>query len=102
MDRIADLAAILRREVADYAWDEDDSKAYFMQAESQPVYSVLVVPYDNPQDSTTIIVARLTPDNRIAIETDLTDKPLYEALLQAGVPREQIVRAYLGERPPAP
>jgi hypothetical protein len=32
--------------------------------------------------------------NRIIIEIDLTDKPLFEALLHAGVPREQMIFAY--------
>lgn len=97
MDRVIDLAAILRREVQDYVWDEDDSNAYFMQDEKQRIFSVLIVPKANPQDSATIIVARLTNDNRISIDTDLTDKPLFDALIQAGVAKDQIVRAYAGE-----
>ncbi|MFN8421013.1 MAG: element excision factor XisI family protein [Anaerolineae bacterium] len=98
MDRVVDLEAILRHEVSEYVWDEADSKAYFMQDAAHRVYSVLLVPHENTQDSVTIIVARLTNDDRIVIDTDLTDKPLYDALIQAGVPRERIVRAYAGER----
>jgi hypothetical protein len=36
-------------------------------------------------------------DDRIIIERDVNDKPLSDALLQAGVPREQIIMAYVGE-----
>jgi sulfur carrier protein ThiS len=33
----------------------------------------------------------------VIIEYDGTDKPLLDALLQRGIPREQIVLAYQGE-----
>lgn len=41
-------------------------------------------------------------DDRVIIESDMTDKPLYEALMQAGIPREQIVLVYAGEEAPFP
>lgn len=63
------------------------------------MYAVLIIPIDNPQDSLTILVAHVD-NNKIIIDTDLTEKPLYDALLQAGVPREQIIRAYAGEKIP--
>jgi hypothetical protein len=97
MERLIGLEAVLQREIADYVWDEDDSKAYFMQDSAKQVFAVLIVPVNNTQDSTTILVARLTSDHRIVIDTDLTDKPLYDALIQAGVAPGSIVRAYLGE-----
>jgi hypothetical protein len=37
---------------------------------------------------------------KIIIERDQNSKPLFEALLQAGVPRTQIVLAYAGEPVP--
>ncbi len=36
----------------------------------------------------------------IVIEHDQNDKPLFEALVQAGIPRTQIVMAYAGEPVP--
>jgi vancomycin permeability regulator SanA len=36
----------------------------------------------------------------IVIDRDNNSKPLFDALLQAGVPREQIVLAYAGESIP--
>ena len=42
------------------------------------------------------LVARLM-DDRIIIERNVNDKPLVDALLQAGLPRGQIVLAYAGE-----
>jgi hypothetical protein len=41
-------------------------------------------------------VARLVGD-RIIIERDVNDKPLVDALVEAGVPHGQIVLAYAGE-----
>jgi len=42
------------------------------------------------------LVARIK-NNHIIIEYDVNDKPLVDALIQAGVPRKQIVLAYAGE-----
>jgi hypothetical protein len=35
--------------------------------------------------------------NQVVIDVDVNTKPVYEALLQAGIPREKIVLAYAGE-----
>ncbi len=45
------------------------------------------------------LIVRLVND-LIAIDRDTNNKPLFEALQQAGVPREQIVLAYAGEASP--
>jgi hypothetical protein len=37
----------------------------------------------------------------VIIDEDLTDRPLVEALVRAGIPREKIVLAYTGEPLPA-
>jgi hypothetical protein len=39
-------------------------------------------------------------DEKIIIEEDRNSDPLYEALVQAGIPREQIILAYAGETIP--
>ncbi len=46
-----------------------------------------------------VVFARLWAGH-IVIEVDNTDKPLMDALVQQGVPREQIVLAYAGETLP--
>ena len=97
MDRIVDLAATLEQAVADYAWDEEESFAYFLKDATRQMYAVLIIPVDKPQESLPIVAAHLTKDQRVVIDTDLTDKPLYKALMLAGVPREQMVLAYKGE-----
>jgi hypothetical protein len=102
MARIANLTDIVKREVAEYAWDQADSKAYFMENEDRKTFSVLIVPNENPQDSLTIIVAHISADEMVIIDTDLTDKPLFDALLKAGIPRNRSIRAYRGETEPTP
>jgi len=99
MERVADLTAVLRHVLKDYVWDQDDSDAYLLEDETHHVFAVLVVPKDKPQQSLTIIVARVESD-KVIIDTDLTDKPLFQELVRAGVPREQIICAYAGEKTP--
>ena len=41
-------------------------------------------------------------NDQIVIDQDKTDKPLIGALIQAGIPHGQIIRAYLGEKTPHP
>jgi hypothetical protein len=38
--------------------------------------------------------------DRIIIDEDTTDRPLVDALISAGVPREKIVLLYAGEEAP--
>lgn len=97
MEGIADLTAVVRQVVKDYVWDQDDSKAYLLENAAHSMIAVLVVPNDKPQQSLTILAARIEGD-KVIIETDLTDKPLFQALERAGLPREQIVCAYAGEK----
>jgi hypothetical protein len=47
----------------------------------------------------TAIIVQLVNDT-IIIDRDIFDKPLVDALLQAGIPRSQIILAYAGESVP--
>lgn len=44
-------------------------------------------------------MARVT-DGYILIERDDTDRPLYKELMRRGIPREQIILRYAGEKMP--
>jgi hypothetical protein len=46
--------------------------------------------------TTTSLIVHLE-GNSVIIEHDINNKPLVDALIQAGVPREQIILAYTGE-----
>jgi hypothetical protein len=103
MDRTLNLAEVVAHEMADYvAQGIYDSDSYLLYDETKQTYSFVSVPRDNPQDSLIVMMARITSDNKIIIETDHTDKPLYQALIDAGVSRSQIIRAYAGQTQPEP
>jgi hypothetical protein len=46
--------------------------------------------------SSTSLIVRIVGDF-VIIEHDMNDKPLVDALVQAGIPRAQIILAYAGE-----
>lgn len=76
---------------------------YFASPETQSVLVSYIAPDEpNPKYRTGIIVMARVIDDTIIIETDNTDRPLDEALVQAGIPREKIILAYAGETIPQP
>jgi hypothetical protein len=44
-----------------------------------------------------VVMAQVVGEKAVIIE-DVTDKPLVEALIAGGIPREKIVLAYQGEK----
>jgi hypothetical protein len=102
MDRIDDLTAIVQHEVKDYAVPAYKARTYFVGDEKHRIYTVIVVPDDNYPVKTkagVTVMARIVED-KVVIDQDITDRPLYEALMEAGIPREQIILAYAGEQVP--
>jgi nucleotide-binding universal stress UspA family protein len=100
MDRVDELTAIVRQEVSYYAqvrgWK---SNVYYVEDDKHQIYTVIAVPTsDHPlvKKASVTILARVVED-KVIIDQDLTDSPLYEALEEAGIPREQIILAYAGE-----
>src|SRR6266851_2748482 len=100
MDTVDNLIQTVRHEVAEYVRPSPNATAYYLENGEQHVFAVLSVPTSDPQRTSVVIMARLVND-LILIESDKTNKPLYEALLQAGIPREQIVLLYEGEQVPS-
>ena len=92
---------IIRREVAAYAKPALTGElSYLVQSEDGKLLSVVDVDISQGYHSAdTGLVARVT-DNHIVIEHDMNDKPLVDALVQAGIPREKIILAYAGEPVP--
>jgi XisI protein len=102
MDRIADLTAIVQHEVEDYAVPAYKAQTYFVGDEKRQIYTVIVVPgnsYPIKTKAGITVMARVVED-KVVIDQDITDRPLYEALMEAGIPREQIILAYAGEKLP--
>lgn len=101
--RSQSTAEIVRHEVADYAkghWWK--STAHYLEDAKQKKYSVIVVPdYETPRlkKAGVVVMARIV-DNYVIIDEDITDRPLFEELVRAGIPREQIILTYAGESLP--
>jgi hypothetical protein len=103
MDRVDELTAIVRQEVSEYArvrgWK---SNVYYVEDDQRQIYTVIAVPTsDHPliTKASVTLLARVIGD-KVVIDQDLTDRPLFEALEEAGIPRDQIILAYAGEKLP--
>ena len=103
MDGVTNLTAILEQEVAWYAnvkgWK---AKSHYIEDEKHQIFTVIAVPEkDHPmlKRPGITVMARIVGDN-VIIDEDKTDRPLYEALIEAGIPREKIIAAYAGEKLP--
>lgn len=97
MDRLID---ILRQTLQGYAGKGLNGMAYLTENRDATVFSVIDVawmPENRFVDAGMIV--RIVQD-KIVIERDLNDKVLVDALLQAGIARDQIILAYAGEPVP--
>ncbi len=100
---IDSLAALVRDTIAQYNqviyWRE---QGFFLKDTEKQIYTIITVPDEtHPTErkpSITISVRLL--DNLIVIDEDITDRPLYQELLRAGIPREQMILRYAGETLP--
>lgn len=103
MERITNLTETLRRNVIDYYRPALRARTFFLENSAEQVFGVVSIAEDaspHSEHNGIVVLARLQ-DDRIIIEEDTTDHPLWEALQHAGIPREKIVLAYLGEEIPA-
>jgi len=101
MDTVNELTAIVQHEVEDYArggtWK---AVTYPVSDLTRQTYTVIVVP-DHPRKyKSAVVVSARVVDDKVIIDEDITDRPLWEELVRAGIPREQIVLAYAGEKLP--
>lgn len=99
---MADLAAILQTEVKKYAGSGRGHNLRLLPLLDVEHHTYAVNAVQNPRKNTragVVVLARLLGD-KIIIEEDATDKPLVDALIQQGIPRENIILAYAGEIAP--
>jgi hypothetical protein len=95
MDTVTTLDQVLRQEVSAYAgtWtgmDGNPSVFYFVENANDRVYGVLAPQTAWRKRAELIMMARIVND-QVYIDIDKTDKPLRDALLQAGIPSSQII-----------
>jgi len=94
---VGELQEILEQAVRGYAGKGLNGVSYFVQSDDKIVMSVLAVAKARDAHiADASIIARLAGDC-IIVEQDKTNKPLVDALVQAGVPRAKIILAYAGE-----
>jgi len=92
------LKQMVEQEMREYAGEGLNGYTYFTKSDDQTIMSIVFVgEVRGRQFTTTSIMVRMV-GTRIIIEDDRTNKPLVDALMQAGVPRDQIVLAYAGEQ----
>jgi hypothetical protein len=94
MDRLIDT---LRQTLNGYTGEALNGYSYLTESNDGTVFTVVSV--GNLPDKRIVdagLIVRVVGD-RIIIERDMNDKPLVDALLQDGVPRQRIVLAYAGE-----
>jgi hypothetical protein len=83
----------VRRVVADYAGPSLNSTTYFFEDPVKLIFAAASVPLKQRERSRILAMARVDGD-KVIVEVDITDRPVYEALRQAGIPDSQIVLAY--------
>jgi hypothetical protein len=94
MDSVTD---VLVGTMEGYAGRALNGYSYLMSSSDHRVFAVVSVGHVRDRHIVdTGLVARVAGD-RVIVERDVNDKPLVDALLQAGIPRERIVLAYAGE-----
>ncbi|MBK9124901.1 MAG: XisI protein [Chloroflexi bacterium] len=96
------LVNIVREEVGKYAGSGRGGNVRLLPVYDDERRTYAVTAVDHPRvrwPAGVVVLARVVGDV-VVIEDDQTDRPLVDALLQRGVPREKIVLVYAGE--PAP
>lgn len=93
------LKQIVREEVSKYAGSGRGANTLLFPLldDAHATYAVVGTDEAPRQYKALIAVFARLQDTLVIIEEDNTDKPLVDALEQRGVPRSQIVLAYLGE-----
>ena len=91
------LREVLQRVLAGYAGEMLNGLSYLTVNADRTVFVVVGLGYIGDRHFVdTSVVARLT-QSTIVVEYDVNNKPLLDALLAAGIARNQIVLAYAGE-----
>ena len=94
------LKQTVKKAVEGYAVKGLNSDAYLTVSPDEALFTVVDIAHIHGQRLVaTSLIVRLLHD-QIIIEQDDNNKPLVDALVQVGIPRSQIVLAYLGENVP--
>lgn len=86
--------------IAEYSGEALNGVLYLLQNTDRTVLSVVGQSVQRGQHYTSVNLLVRFAGEFIVIEHDANNKPLYEALMQSGIPRERIILAYAGETIP--
>jgi XisI protein len=91
------LRQVVETEVTKYAGKGLNTMGYVIHNDVHNLIGVIdIATIRGERIVDTGLLVRLV-DDLVIIEKDINSDPLHEALMQAGVPRSQIVLAYAGE-----
>ena len=94
---MASLADVVKKVVFSYATGGLKLRTYALSNEQEGVYAVNVIDWpERHRPAAVVVLARIDGD-QVIIEEDLTDRPLVDALVSAGIPRNRIILKYAEE-----
>jgi hypothetical protein len=94
------LKTTVKDAVKGYAVKGLNSNAYLTVSPDENLLTVIDIGHIHGQRLVaTSLIVRIVND-QVIIEHDDNNKPLVDALVQAGIPRSKIILAYLGEAVP--
>ncbi|MBX3065438.1 MAG: XisI protein [Anaerolineae bacterium] len=97
MDTLKDtLAQVLKG----YAGEIGNGKIYLTSTPDQSIWTTIAIARVQKKQITTVTLVVRLVDDLVIIDHDNNDKPLVDALVQAGITRDHIVLAYAGESLP--
>jgi XisI protein len=97
---MASLNEIVKEVVYSYTWKGLDLKTFRGTHAEENAFSVMVVDYPVHQQDAGIVVMAHIEGDLVVIDADNTDRPLVDKLVEAGIPREKIILAYVGDKIP--
>ena len=97
MDSLTNKMSIIRKVISDYAQPPVNGHSDLTQSPDGRVFTVVdIYEYQGKRYADAGLIVRIT-DAHIIVECDMNNKPLVDALVQAGIARNQIILAYAGE-----
>ncbi|MCL4250032.1 MAG: XisI protein [Anaerolineae bacterium] len=97
---MVNLKDTVRQVTSEYAGEALNGYTYLTHSDDGSVFTVVGVGTVQGKHVANISLFVRIVGDKVIVERDQNDKPLVDALIQAGVPREQIILAYAGESVP--
>jgi len=91
---MASLNDLVKDVVFSYASGGLNLRTYPLYNEEQHIYAVNVIDWPERHRPAAVVILARVEEDQVIIEEDLTDRPLVDALVDAGIHREQIILKY--------